>query len=213
MAVTKERVKRSSRRYYDPATAQLTTPDLLFAITGERYGYAGNDPVNGSDPTGLCGPFGNGACPGASTVRHVAHDVAAAPGHIAHTVNNDVVKPVVRNRGTIATGLAIGVCIGQPELCAAATVAAYGFRAEQRVQDNGWNGSWKTNLLDLGVTAATLGVGNYLEGLEGFPAEGTLARRLYAGMYAFPDIASFLEGRLTGEDAVEALTGYGEGCQ
>jgi hypothetical protein len=32
-------------------------------------------------------------------------------------------------------------------------------------------------------------------------------------MYGFPDIASFLEGRLTGEDTIEALTGYGEGCQ
>lgn len=93
----------------------------------------------------------------------MVHDVAAAQSHIAHTVNNDVVKPAVRNRGTIATGLAIGVCIRQPELCAAATVAAYGFRAEQRVQDKAWNGSWKTNLLDLGVTGATLGVGSYLE--------------------------------------------------
>ncbi len=34
-------------RYYDPATGQFTTPDPLNALTGERYGYAGNDPVNG----------------------------------------------------------------------------------------------------------------------------------------------------------------------
>lgn len=39
--------------YYDPATAQFLTPDPLFAVTGSRYGYAGNDPINGSDPTGL----------------------------------------------------------------------------------------------------------------------------------------------------------------
>lgn len=74
-------------RYYDPATAQFLSPDPMFALTGERYGYAGNNPLNGSDPSGLCGPFGNGACPGASTVRHVAHDV-----------NNDVVKPAGRAR-------------------------------------------------------------------------------------------------------------------
>lgn len=49
-------------RYYDPATAQLTTPDPLYALTGSRYGYAYNDPVNGSDPTGLCGFLGSGAC-------------------------------------------------------------------------------------------------------------------------------------------------------
>jgi RHS repeat-associated protein len=40
-------------RYYDPATAQFTTPDPLYPLTRSRYGYAGNDQVNGSDPTGL----------------------------------------------------------------------------------------------------------------------------------------------------------------
>ncbi len=40
-------------RYYDPATAQFTTPDPLDALTAERYGYAGNDPINRSDPMGL----------------------------------------------------------------------------------------------------------------------------------------------------------------
>src|SRR5690606_2441274 len=44
-------------RYYDPTTTQFLSPDPLFAVTGDRYGYAGNDPVNGSDPLGLstCG--------------------------------------------------------------------------------------------------------------------------------------------------------------
>jgi RHS repeat-associated protein len=46
-------------RYYDPATAQFTTPDPLYALTGERYGYASNDPINGSDPSGLCGESPN----------------------------------------------------------------------------------------------------------------------------------------------------------
>lgn len=41
-------------RYYDPTTAQFLTPDPLFAITGSRYGYAGNDPINYDDPLGLC---------------------------------------------------------------------------------------------------------------------------------------------------------------
>jgi RHS repeat-associated protein len=41
-------------RTYDPSTAQFATQDPLEALTGEPYGYAGDDPVNYGDPTGLC---------------------------------------------------------------------------------------------------------------------------------------------------------------
>ncbi len=41
-------------RYYDPATAQFLSSDPLVDVTGQPYSYAGNDPVNGSDPSGLC---------------------------------------------------------------------------------------------------------------------------------------------------------------
>lgn len=41
-------------RYYDPATGQFLTRDPLESVTGEAYGYASNDPVNTTDPTGLC---------------------------------------------------------------------------------------------------------------------------------------------------------------
>jgi RHS repeat-associated protein len=40
-------------RVYDPATAQFLTRDPLAAISGEPYSYAGDKPVNESDPTGL----------------------------------------------------------------------------------------------------------------------------------------------------------------
>lgn len=40
-------------RYYDPQTSQFLTVDPLVEITGQAYSYAGNDPVNGSDPSGL----------------------------------------------------------------------------------------------------------------------------------------------------------------
>jgi RHS repeat-associated protein len=40
-------------RVYDPATAQFLTRDPLAAISGEPYSYAGDNPVNESDPTGL----------------------------------------------------------------------------------------------------------------------------------------------------------------
>jgi RHS repeat-associated protein len=40
-------------RVYDPSTAQFLTRDPLAAISGEPYSYAGDNPVNYGDPTGL----------------------------------------------------------------------------------------------------------------------------------------------------------------
>jgi RHS repeat-associated protein len=42
-------------RTYDPLTAQFLTRDPLNALTREPYGYAHDNPVNGSDPTGMEG--------------------------------------------------------------------------------------------------------------------------------------------------------------
>ncbi len=41
-------------RYYDPSTGQFLSVDPLVAITGEPYAYVGGDPVNLTDPLGLC---------------------------------------------------------------------------------------------------------------------------------------------------------------
>ena len=40
-------------RYYDPHTAQFLTRDPIEPITREAYTYAGNNPINRVDPTGL----------------------------------------------------------------------------------------------------------------------------------------------------------------
>jgi RHS repeat-associated protein len=41
-------------RTYDPATAQFLTRDPLVAASGETYSYGRDNPVNATDPTGLC---------------------------------------------------------------------------------------------------------------------------------------------------------------
>jgi hypothetical protein len=41
-------------RYYDPATGQFLSVAPLVGVTSQPYEYAGDNPVNGSDPTGLC---------------------------------------------------------------------------------------------------------------------------------------------------------------
>lgn len=40
-------------RYYDPTTAQFLTIDPLLARTGQPYTYADDNPIDGTDPTGL----------------------------------------------------------------------------------------------------------------------------------------------------------------
>ncbi len=40
-------------RYYDPSTGQFLSVDPLVGITDQPYEYAGSDPVNLTDPTGL----------------------------------------------------------------------------------------------------------------------------------------------------------------
>jgi RHS repeat-associated protein len=42
-------------REYDPATGQFLTVDPFAAISGERYSYAEDDPIDKYDPSGRCG--------------------------------------------------------------------------------------------------------------------------------------------------------------
>jgi len=45
-------------RYYDPRTAQFLTRDPLESATHQPYAYTTDDPINATDPSGLCGVFG-----------------------------------------------------------------------------------------------------------------------------------------------------------
>lgn len=75
-------------RYYDPATGQFVSRDPLAALTGSAYGYTDGNPLNGTDPLGLC-VFGHvhgnsGPCRGTNVatdlkVAGVVLSVAALP--------------------------------------------------------------------------------------------------------------------------------------
>jgi RHS repeat-associated protein len=69
-------------RQYDPATGRFLSADPVFEASDPQqvggYDYAGNNPVTGSDPTGLMfvAPGGGGGCPSS---------VSGCPGYHAHS--------------------------------------------------------------------------------------------------------------------------------
>lgn len=70
-------------RYYDPATAQFLTVDPPLDKTHSPYGYVGSNPLNDSDPTGMCGLWckvGIGVVVGAVVVKTVACVIAEPCG-------------------------------------------------------------------------------------------------------------------------------------
>jgi hypothetical protein len=136
------------------SAARFLTRDPIESVTREPYAYAGNNPTNWTDPTGLgCGLFSPGDC-----VDAVVEAV------------DDTTEFVVRNRGTIATIAAAGTCL-IPAVglagCGYAAATAFGVRAQQRVQQHGFSDSLSANLVDGGLTYLTFGLSGAFEALAG----------------------------------------------
>ena len=70
-------------RYYDPGTGQFLTVDPLINQTGQPYAYVADDPVNNTDPLGLCWP--SWACPIENAITGAAKEGA----HLATDVVTD----------------------------------------------------------------------------------------------------------------------------
>jgi RHS repeat-associated protein len=90
-------------RYYDGATGQFLSRDPIVQLTVVPYGYAHDNPVNESDPTGLCGinPFAKDSCLGnaagvvagvAKTVVHIGLDLLAVPPYVMYDASYHVMK-------------------------------------------------------------------------------------------------------------------------
>ena len=91
-------------RWMDPASAQFLSVDPAVAQTGQTYSYAGDNPTDNTDPTGLCGnpsSWGSFWANCGSDVVHVAVSaVHASPaGQVLQGVSS-------------LTGLTIGLCVG-----------------------------------------------------------------------------------------------------
>jgi len=92
-------------RYYDPSTEQFISRDPLSSVTREPYAYVRDNPLNGTDPTGLCNvnPFSGDSClgqaagaagPVAKEALHIALDLAAVPPYAAYYASYNVMHAV-----------------------------------------------------------------------------------------------------------------------
>ena len=107
-------------RYYDPITGQFVSVDPLLSETGSFYNYAGDDPTNQSDPTGLFCVLGhnpNGSCRGSNLgndVKYVTVAVAAVAtvaGIAAAAIATGPVAAVLTGVAFIAAGVTAGIGI------------------------------------------------------------------------------------------------------
>ena len=104
------KVRRSARgacvaRYYDPATGQFLSIDPAVAETDAPFNYAGDDPINEIDPSGLGGLLGSfslfGYC-----VRYVTCSGSTPKAHIDQDIAN------------VAAGVLNGITFGNGETIA-----------------------------------------------------------------------------------------------
>jgi hypothetical protein len=92
-------------RYYDPATGQFLNIDPLVTETNQPYSYVSGDPVNESDPSGLCNDVQgvhvyNGPCTGEQLQQIEQAATQARSAGIAIPCSN-VFSCVLQNPGLI----------------------------------------------------------------------------------------------------------------
>lgn len=103
-------------RYYDPTTGQFTQPDPIGLAGGlNLYGYADGDPINKSDPFGLCP--GRPGCPkgnfSGATAMAVLQSLSTLRDNLTPRVSLDVMAgPVTASFSADATAVNISPTVG-----------------------------------------------------------------------------------------------------
>jgi RHS repeat-associated protein len=99
-------------RYYDPETGQFLSVDPAVTETGQPYGYANEDPLNGVDPLGLgfclLGHNPDGGCRGSSEAQSAVRVVA----HVASDAVGSTPIGIAAQGVSDLTGRSISICAG-----------------------------------------------------------------------------------------------------
>lgn len=127
-------------RYYEPSTGQFLTVDPLNALTRQPYAYAGSDPLNEWDPTGLCNanPFSVSFW----TEGNCISDAAGAVGDWVSAHGDTIVD----------LGAGITCIVAGPEsfgaACVPAAAIAAGYSTYTKVKDDIANGDGITKIIE-----------------------------------------------------------------
>jgi RHS repeat-associated protein len=113
-------------RSYDPGTAQFMSEDALSGLTSEPYGYANDNPLNLTDPSGLL--FGLPGTPSTSEITGAiskgAESVANGAAEAADTVGKEV-NSVAHVAAPVIDGVAAGACVAVAEICGTALITNF----------------------------------------------------------------------------------------
>jgi RHS repeat-associated protein len=129
-------------RYYDPSTDQFLSIDPDVAETGQPYAFTGDDPLNATDPLGLCwSPIGCGTLKRAThDVRKVAHKAVHVADDVRHgaAATGHWVKAHPQDIAFAASVLAIPATGGASLALGAVAVGASGYAAYQDASHGKW---------------------------------------------------------------------------
>jgi RHS repeat-associated protein len=132
-------------RSYDPSTAQFTRVDPLAGLTLAPYSYVNDNPLNASDPTGLCGlsSFGDfGDCFDPTSSGNLAYKGAEA---LKKATGGEVDLPWLLTRPTVVDGAALLDCaapFGVTDAACPALLAAAWSDSTSAVIAQGIETSW-----------------------------------------------------------------------
>jgi RHS repeat-associated protein len=176
-------------RSYDPATAQFLSVDQLVGATRARYVYVNDNPVNATDPTGLCG-FSSlsdlGDCVDPTSSGNLAYRGATELSNVTDGVVN---LPWLLTRPAVVDIGAVAIC-ATPAIDAVAcgpALAAAWTDSTSAVAARGIETNWcdPTKLAAEETTATLLlgfgGLGKFAVGAAGQQGASRLALTLIRG--------------------------------